>query len=64
MAFRRLEFIGPRVKVCLLDEGYTPSGKDFPTLVDCLSIWTNVQRDGLGTIYVACDGCHLCHNWS
>ena len=32
-----------------MNEGYTPRGKDFPTLVDYLPFWTSVQRDGLGT---------------
>ena len=26
--FRQSEFIGPKVKVCLLDEGYTSRGRD------------------------------------
>ena len=49
-AFRRSEVVELRVKVRLLDEGYTPRGRDFPTLVDFLPFWTSFQRDGLRTV--------------
>ena len=42
--------LGSRVKVHLLNKGYAPRGRDFPTLVDFLPFWTSVQRDRLGTV--------------